>query len=234
MAGKIVNEFDFREFIRCPLRISGDGLFPESQELTVASRTAAWLLKEAFGDRLPTLGDVRSSFEEFWGEELEEPCPRPLLRAVPRIAKRLHDLATDYIVLHPNTPYSLSFGRIAVKGAYSTLVRPKKPEHPVLLRLRCGLRRADARKQGPDAVNMLRWFHFRQWESGRPLVRVLNYAIDDEASWLEFYEEREVRSFLNHAAANLAEQRAYPNPGPHCQGCPSEACMSAVEDFPNG
>lgn len=226
MAVKHINEFDFAQFVQCPLRLATGASYMEPLELQAAKLTANWLLKQSFEDTLPTLGAVRAAFEEMWVRIDGDACPKQVLRLVPKIAKRLHDMAVDYLVLHPVSPYSLSFGRSMVKGAYATLIKAKKTDKPLLLRLRFRCDKGLATKQGPDTVNLLRWLHFRQWEAGLPLVRVLNYSIDDEASWLDFFDERLARNYSNNAASNLAEQRVYPIPGVHCPTCQGQACLS--------
>lgn len=232
MAGKNINEFDFAEFVRCPLRIDSEASYREAPELEAAKAAASWLLSEAFNDRLPTLADVRQRIEGEWDKAGGQ---KRALRIVPRIAKRLHDLVADHLVLHPVTPYSLSFGRHAAKGEYAVLIKARKKDQPLLLRLRFGVDRKIANAQGPDAVNICRWLHFRFWEAGLPLVRVLNYAIEEDSAWLEFYEEKVIRQYLNSAADALAEKRSYPIPSREgCASCKSEACMSALEAFPIG
>lgn len=218
------------------MRTSMDSLsYPEPPEVEVAKDTERWLLSEAFNDRLPELASVRAQFERSWKDRFEEICPRRVLKTVPRISKRLHDLAVNYLVVHPAMAYSLSFGKVIVKGAYSTLAKARHANKPMLLRLRFGCDMAVELKRGPDPVNMLRWSHFRQWEPGNPLVRVLNYSIDDDEAWLDFFDERIVRQYLHGAASSIAEQRIYPSPGEYCDTCKVPACLvDAMEAFPIG
>lgn len=234
MAGKTIQEFDFAEFVACSLRLQ-DATYPEAPELQAAGDTAQWLLTESFNDRLPELSKVRWHYEKFWEDRFDSDCPKSMLRIVPKICKRLHDLAVDYLVMHPTMKYSLSFGRNIVKGSYATVIKPKQTEHPLIVRLRFGDLQQIESKQGPDTVNMLRWLHFRQVEISHRLVRVLNYSIDTEEAWLDFFDESIIRKYLQTAAANLADKRVYPSPGPRCSTCKAPGCLTdAMEVFPLG
>lgn len=232
MAGKTIEEFDFSAFVTCSVRATA-GTYTELPELEAAKVTMQWLLSETFNDRLPQLGSVRAVYEQSWARLFGE-CPKPILRNIPRMSKRMHDLAVSYIVMHPAQKYALSFGRHVVRGSYSAILKPRKKQHPLILRLRAGCAMADEFKLGPNTVNMLRWLHFRQFEATYPAVRVLNYSIDSEEAWTDFFDEKIVKKYVQSAASNLSDQRICPSPGEHCKSCQVPSCMDAMEASPLG
>jgi hypothetical protein len=232
------NEVNFAEFVRCPLRILAE--YREPLELEAAKNTARWLLSAAFKDELYPLVRVREHYESEWvrmsaAEGLSTEEHRRIFSLVPRVARRLHDLATSFLVLHPVVPYSVTFGRSAVIGEYAVVIRPKRSDEPQILRLRMGCDPAvESKRRGPDVINILRWVHFRQWEAHLPRVRVLNYQVDTEDSWTDFFDEKTVRGYLQYVSANLEADRLHPSAGVHCETCKLPVCrMDGMGAFPS-
>jgi hypothetical protein len=236
MAGKhIIREVDFAAFIACPASMAR-GFHREHCDLEAATGALRWLLQCCFDDRLPDLADVRAALETEWKHLVRtgaaaKPEYTKALRGIPRVARRLHGLAVDHIVMHPVTSYTLPFGRNQVRGEYAALTKPMRPDEPLILRLRSGVQAKTEQRKGPSPVSLLRWLHFRTWEATLPMARVLNYALDAEESWMEFFDERGVRTYLSNAAANLADRKIYAAPGEHCLACPTQGCAEVSEVF---
>jgi hypothetical protein len=237
MVGKhIITEVDFAEYARCPIR--AEQSYDEGAELEVAKETAKWLLGLVFQEALPPLCDIRAYYESCWKAAQRSKgvvtgiYKRGLLE-LPHRAKRLSDLAMTYLVLRPSTVYNQAFGRNSARGEYSVLVRSGHRSEPLILRLRLGCDRGtEIQHRGPDIINMLRWLNFRTWTAELPLVRVLNYSLDKDESWMDYFNERAVQKYLNSIASNIAEKRLYPAPGPHCETCKIPSCvMDAVENY---
>lgn len=246
MAVKEIGEFDFREFIRCPLRLEGASGYHEAAELEAGKESVQWMLQRAFaggftaGDiptlgGMPTLAEMRACYE---GKVLQllggagAGRRREGLRGVATAARRMRALTVNFEVLSPVTAYELAFGRNRVRGTYAVVTVPQREHEPLILRLRWGREGHPSARRGPDVVNMLRWAHFRQWEPEYLRACILNYRLDAEESWKEFYQEPVVRGYLNHAAANLADGRWFPNPGEHCDSCQKAACREAELALP--
>jgi len=222
MAAKRIDEIRFREYALCPMRLNGAEV-AEAPELKAARAALRTVLYYSWVDpkRAIPLAKVRESVEHNLrlnaGDGLKN------LRMVPRIARRLHDLAAQYTVLQPITNYSLPFGRLVVTGDYAVLHRPRRRNQPFILRLRYQHKRAS--NPYPDVLNLTRWLHLRTFEPAMTNVTVLNYAIDVDEQWTESYTSDLVPRVLQSIANNAAEERIFPSAGKHCTDCSTKACM---------
>jgi hypothetical protein len=76
--------------------------------------------------------------------------------------------------------------------------------------------------------------HFRNWEAHLPLVRILNWRIDKDGFWTEFFDETPARRAIENLSQNIATERWFPIAGDHCSGCETQGCKRLRERFPNG
>lgn len=197
--------------------------------MDAATETARWLLREKFDGRLPALADTRTYLERWIVKRGHG--TQTVLFALPSVAKKLHDMAYRLRVLMPPTPYTLSFGRVAVEGEYAVLESPRFPNRAMVLRLNWEPERTRShdqlslRKRFPDAVTLARWLYAKDI-CGHERCVVYHYPVGSGPRAVEEPDTEYARKWMRSLAKAYENACEFPAPGEHCLSCLSKLCQA--------
>jgi len=216
---RVISEQEAAEFAKCSFRTL-DKLSIDTKVLDGIGRTLKWLMLSVFKGVYPSRAQVYRELESR-GE---------ITRSNIRFGRRLMELVERYKIVHPVQPYDLHYGRNVFHGEYATVAHRNSPQYPLIVRLRLKDRNPRHLK-GPDIVSLCRWLHFRTSETSLPLVRILNWPMDHDEFWTEYFDEPASRKQLDSLSQAFHQNYRYPNSGPYCKDCVNPDCFQSTARF---